>query len=155
MKISHYAALQNAIKNNEKLAFAKSVLSKEQFERLYKSYRNLFWFQIMPVIVLAVAVVLELIFIPSENVPNGVASLKETIIIFEAAFLWFPFFRCGLSFLNLQLENYGADIQNGVKKVQIGMEYMIFLISGILLCFIIDFGKNNKHEKYELLNMVS
>ena len=27
-----------------------------------------------------------------------------------------------------------------MKKVQIGMEYMIFLISGILLCFIIDFG---------------
>lgn len=92
MKISHYAVLQNAIKNNEKLAFAKSVLSKEQFERLYKSYRNLFWFQIMPVIVLAVAVVLELIFIPSENVPNGVASLKETIIIFEAAFFMVPIF---------------------------------------------------------------
>lgn len=92
MKISHYAALQNAIKNNEKLAFAKSVLSKEQFERLYKSYINLFWFQIMPVIVLAVAVVLELIFIPSENVPNGVASLKETIIIFEVAFFMVPIF---------------------------------------------------------------
>ena len=26
--------------------------------------------------------------------------------------------------------------------------------AGILLCFIIDFGKNNKHEKYELLTMV-
>ena len=77
---------------NQRLEFARRVLNAAQFEKLYRAYRQLFWFQLAPVLVLAAAVLLELIFIPSEVVPNGYASTKETVILFETAFFIVPFY---------------------------------------------------------------
>jgi len=90
MNISQMGALNNAIENSEKLEFASKCLSEEQLVRLYKSYKQLFWAQIAPAIILAVTVILELIFIPSEAVPHGEASMKETIILFETVFFIVP-----------------------------------------------------------------
>ena len=72
--------------------FARRVLNKAQFDKLYRAYRRLFRFQIAPVILLAAVVLLELILIPSEAVPNGYASAKETVILFETAFFIVPFY---------------------------------------------------------------
>mgnify|MGYP000377956198 CR=1 FL=1 len=47
---------------------------------------------IAPVILLAAVVLLELILIPSEAVPKGYASAKETVILFETAFFIVPFY---------------------------------------------------------------
>lgn len=77
---------------NQRLEFARRVLNKAQFDKLYRAYRRLFWFQIAPVILLAAVVLLELILIPSEAVPNGYASAKETVILFETAFFIVPFY---------------------------------------------------------------
>lgn len=77
--------------NNRKLDFARQVLSKEQFDRLYKSYRQLFWFQITPVIAFAALAVLVMIFVPSQDVPNGYADMKMTILMFGTAFFLVPF----------------------------------------------------------------
>ena len=90
MNISQMGALNNAIENSEKLEFASKCLSEEQLVRLYKSYKQLFWAQVAPAIILAVTVILELIFIPSEAVPHGEASMKETIILFETVFFIVP-----------------------------------------------------------------
>ena len=92
-KLSQLGALNNRIENNKKLRFAKYKLSKEQYEKLYKSYKKLFWFQIAPVILFVIAVILILIFIPSQDVPNGYADMKTTILLFGTAFfvaLFFP-----------------------------------------------------------------
>ena len=77
---------------NQRLEFARRVLNKAQFDKLYRAYRRLFRFQIAPVILLAAVVLLELILIPSEAVPNGYASVKETVILFETAFFIVPFY---------------------------------------------------------------
>lgn len=77
---------------NQRLEFARRVLNKAQFDKLYRAYRRLFRFQIAPVILLAAVVLLELILIPSEAVPNGYASAKETVILFETAFFIVPFY---------------------------------------------------------------
>ena len=77
---------------NQRLEFARHVLNKAQFDKLYRAYRRLFRFQIAPVILLAAVVLLELILIPSEAVPNGYASAKETVILFETAFFIVPFY---------------------------------------------------------------
>lgn len=77
---------------NQRLEFARRVLNKAQFDKLYRAYRRLFRFQIAPVILLAAVVLLELILIPSETVPNGYASTKETVILFETAFFIVPFY---------------------------------------------------------------
>ncbi len=81
---------------NQRLEFAWRVLNKAQFEKLYRAYRRLFRFQIAPVILLAAVVLLELILIPSEAVPNGYASAKETVILFETAFFIVPFYPAWL-----------------------------------------------------------
>ncbi len=39
-------AANNRIENNEMLVLAKQIMSEEQFERLYRAYRQLFWFQL-------------------------------------------------------------------------------------------------------------
>ena len=75
-----------------KAEFARRVLNKAQFDKLYRAYRRLFRFQIAPVILLAAVVLLELILMPSEAVPNGYASAKETVILFETAFFIVPFY---------------------------------------------------------------
>ena len=77
---------------NQRLEFARRVLNKAQFDKLYRAYRRLFRFQIAPVILLAAVVLLELILIPSEAMPNGYASAKETVILFETAFFIVPFY---------------------------------------------------------------
>mgnify|MGYP000740699545 FL=1 len=77
---------------NQRLEFARRVLNKAQFDKLYRAYRRLFRFQIAPVILLAAVVLLELILIPSEAVPKGYASAKETVILFETAFFIVPFY---------------------------------------------------------------
>ena len=77
---------------NQRLEFARRVLNKAQFDKLYRAYRRLFRFQIAPVILLAAVVLLELILMPSEAVPNAYASAKETVILFETAFFIVPFY---------------------------------------------------------------
>ena len=78
---------------NQRLEFARRVLNKAQFDKLYRAYRRLFRFQIAPVILLAAVVLLELILIPSETVPNGYASAKETVIQFAVGRLWHKYCR--------------------------------------------------------------
>ena len=124
MNISQMGALNNAIENSEKLDFASRCLSEEQLVRLYKSYKQLFWAQIAPAIILAVAVILELIFIPSEAVPHGEASMKETIILFETVFLLWRFTRFGSSLRSLLSENFGISIRGGTGKKAAWMNCM-------------------------------
>lgn len=45
-KISYIGSINNKIENNKMLKFAQQIMSQEQFEQLYKSYRQLFWFQL-------------------------------------------------------------------------------------------------------------
>ena len=40
----HIGSIDNKIQNNEMLRFVRQTMNKEQFEKLYKSYRQLFWF---------------------------------------------------------------------------------------------------------------
>lgn len=89
-KFSQLGAINNKIENNNKLCFAKENLSVEQFDKLYKSYRQLFWFQIAPVIVFIVIIIFMLIFIPSDY-----SNLKSGIILLGIAFFVVPFFLSG------------------------------------------------------------
>lgn len=60
---SQIGVINNAIENKKKLEFARNVLNDENFEKLYKSYRQLFWFQISYLIISSVILVLtSLIF---------------------------------------------------------------------------------------------
>lgn len=78
--------IQNAINNEQKLGYAKNVLSEEQYDKLCKAYNQLFWIQIAPLIILVVIVILEAIFIPTGNVPEGCTPIKWMIIMLEACF---------------------------------------------------------------------
>ncbi len=61
-KFSESGSMRNSSKNQEMLNFAKSKLNTEQFDRLYQSYRQLFWFQVLiPIIALIVIFVLCLV----------------------------------------------------------------------------------------------
>lgn len=82
---SQMYALQNAINNNKLLKYAKDNFREEEFYRIYKSYRRAFWSQISLPILGVIFVVGAIIFIPAENVFNGVASTQETIIMFLLA----------------------------------------------------------------------
>ncbi|MDL2295495.1 hypothetical protein LJC18_01620 [Lachnospiraceae bacterium OttesenSCG-928-E19] len=79
----------NAFGNAIKLAFAKENLTEEQFEKLYKSYKRLFWFQLAPAILLALAAILIIIFMPSAS--YGQTDWKTAILLFGSAFFIFPF----------------------------------------------------------------
>ena len=82
---SQMYALQNAINNHKLLKYAKDNFTEEELHKIYKSYRRAFWSQISLPILGVIFVIGAMIFIPSENVPNGVASTKETIIMFSVA----------------------------------------------------------------------
>lgn len=43
--LSNSGAINNKIENNDMLKFARNIMSEEQFIKLYKSYRRLFWAQ--------------------------------------------------------------------------------------------------------------
>ena len=45
-KISYIGSIDSKIQNNEMLKFARQTMNEEQFRKLYKSYRQLFWFQL-------------------------------------------------------------------------------------------------------------
>ena len=45
-KISYIGSFDSKIQNNEMLKFARQTMNEEQFRKLYKSYRQLFWFQL-------------------------------------------------------------------------------------------------------------
>ena len=79
-----------AFRDYDAVKFAYENLSQEDFKKIYRSYRLTFWLQLSLFAVFLAAVVLELIFIPSETVPNGYADKKTTIILFETAFFIFP-----------------------------------------------------------------
>ena len=62
-KISYMGSINNKIENNKMLKFAKQIMSQEQFMKLYKSYRQLFWFQLsLPIGAVVVIALLALIF---------------------------------------------------------------------------------------------
>lgn len=64
-KISYLSSINNAIENNEMLRFASEVLNSKNFIKLYKSYRQLFWFQLSFPIVSVVLTVLGCIIFNS------------------------------------------------------------------------------------------
>ena len=57
-KISYIGSINNKIENNKMLKFAQQIMSQEQFMQLYKSYRQLFWFQLLLPIGAAVTIAL-------------------------------------------------------------------------------------------------
>ena len=62
-KISYMGSINNKIENNKMIKFAKQIMSPEQFMKLYKSYRQLFWFQLsLPIGSVIVIALLTLIF---------------------------------------------------------------------------------------------
>lgn len=62
-KISYIGSINNKIENNKMLKFAKQIMSQEQFMKLYKSYRQLFWFQLsLPIVTVIIITLLCLIF---------------------------------------------------------------------------------------------
>ena len=51
------------IQNNEMLRFARQTMNEEQFEKLYKSYRQLFWFQLsLPIVAVLIIALSCMIF---------------------------------------------------------------------------------------------
>lgn len=44
--LSNLGAINNKIENNDMLKFARNIMSEEQFIKIYKSYRRLFWTQL-------------------------------------------------------------------------------------------------------------
>lgn len=45
-KVSYIGSIDSKIQNNEMLKFARQTMNEEQFRKIYKSYRQLFWFQL-------------------------------------------------------------------------------------------------------------
>ena len=62
-KISYIGAIYSKIQNNEMLKFAWHTMNEEQFRKLYKSYRQLFWFQLsLPITAVLIIALLSIVF---------------------------------------------------------------------------------------------
>lgn len=90
-RVSLMRVLNQKIENDNKLKFARNTLTKEQFMQLYTSYKQLYWFQMTPVIIFAIGTIFSMLFISSEEVPKGHADLKMTVLLCEAVVFIFCF----------------------------------------------------------------
>lgn len=81
--------MNHLLENQVPLQFAKENLPPEQFNRLFRSRRQLLWFQVFPWILAALGLILVLIFVPSEETLPGHASRRETILLFGSMFYIF------------------------------------------------------------------
>ncbi|CVH74457.1 hypothetical protein BN3662_00271 [Clostridiales bacterium CHKCI006] len=89
-KWSSIGALMNKIENNQMLSEAKRLLDQDRWDRLRQSYRQLFWFQITPVFVFVIAIILVFFFCPT-TAADG-TQIKAAIILFGTAFFVLIFF---------------------------------------------------------------
>lgn len=72
------------------LEFARQNLSKEHFDKLYRSRRGLMRFQVIPWILFAVGILCAFLFVPAQEVPYGHASMRETVLLFgTVCFIFF------------------------------------------------------------------
>lgn len=78
-------AMAHLAENKALLAFAKEKLSKEDFDKLNKSRRNLIIFQMIPHILLVIEIICVFLFVPYQEVPKGYANQRETIILCSTA----------------------------------------------------------------------
>lgn len=91
-RLSQLGALSNWVDNQEKLIFARRVLTKEQYGQLRRSYCQLFWAQLWPVLGLAVFELAVLLFMPASAVPAEFGDLKLAILMLAPALFIFPFY---------------------------------------------------------------
>ncbi len=62
-KISYIASINRAVENHKQLRFAREVLNNDNFMKLYKSYKQLFWFQLsFPIVAVVVTILSCLLF---------------------------------------------------------------------------------------------
>lgn len=87
---SEYGPFQNTVENIEKLEFARAILSKEQFVQLHKSYKQLFWFQMIPYIMLVIGIILIILFVPALKWPTEYDNLKFMVLLLWAS-VWVIF----------------------------------------------------------------
>ena len=86
-KLPEYGGWRSKMQNSDPLRLAKLLLPEEDHQRLLRSYRRLFWFQISPVPAFLAAELAVLIFVPSAygNVKLAVLLL---IPVFFCVILW-------------------------------------------------------------------
>ncbi|MDO5381952.1 MAG: hypothetical protein Q4F06_04405 [Eubacteriales bacterium] len=79
-KISYLGSINNKIQNNEMLMFAQRIMTKKQFMELYKSYKQLFWFQLsLPIGAVLIIALLCIIFKPYAEI---IIAFGLTLFIF-------------------------------------------------------------------------
>ena len=98
-KWSSIGALMNKIENNQMLSEAKRLLDQDRWDRLRQSYRQLFWFQITPVFVFVIAIILVFFFCPTTAA--DLTQIKAAIILFGTAFFVLFFFSGLVDFISV------------------------------------------------------
>lgn len=82
-------AVGHVLESKAQLDYARGNLSKEHFDKLYRSRRSLVIFQAIPWILFAVGILCVFLFVPAQEVPYGHASMRETMLLFGAVFFIF------------------------------------------------------------------
>ena len=83
-------AYRQYTENKALVYFADENIEKENLERLMKSRKQLILFQIFPFLLAVIGIIAVFIFIPSEEVPYGYASSRETVLLFgTVGFIFF------------------------------------------------------------------
>lgn len=95
-RISQLGAMANWVDNQEKMIFARRVLTAEQYGQLRRSYWQLFWAQLGPVLVFAAAELAVLLFMPGTPVAEGHGDLKMAILAMAPVLFLFPFYTVWL-----------------------------------------------------------
>lgn len=95
-RLSQLGALSNWVDNQEKMIFARRVLTAEQYGQLRRSYWQLFWAQLGPVLVFAAAELAVLLFMPASAVPEEFGDLKLAILTMAPVLFIFPFYTVWL-----------------------------------------------------------
>ena len=75
---------EHIAENSALTAYARENLDDERYAHLMRSRRNLLIFQLAPLAMLLLAVVLIFVFIPHEQFIPGVVTARETYLIFTA-----------------------------------------------------------------------
>ena len=128
--ISTMGAINNAIKNNEMLRFAKNSVNNELFTKIYKGYQRAKWSQLSLPIIFAFIIILELIFIPSEVVVNGINDFKTSLILIETSLFIVPILPLWLIICDFTFGNDWRKYSKWYKKQSHPKElYNIFNIS--------------------------
>lgn len=129
-RISAMGAVNNAIKNNEMLKFARNNLNDQLFQKIYKGYRKAKWSQLSLPIIFSIIIIIELIFIPYQVFEKVQSDFKTSLILIETALFVVPILPMWLIICNFTFGNDWRKYTRWYKKQQHPNElYNIFNIS--------------------------